>query len=379
MNFLAVAAKFAVATLATYLERMSAQPHRTSPYSEELRWRVIYQFYGLSLGYRQIASNLNIDTSTVCRVIQRFEETGDVKKKTYPQGHNHHLKKLTKYDETFILELVAEKPGMYLKELQTEVHELTGTDISITTICNFMHRSGLTHRKLNRVAGQRNDILRSQFMFDTSIFPAEMLVFLDESGTDRRDTLRKYGYSLRGQPARALSMLPRGVHLSAIAAMCSEGVLACKIVEGGVNGQTFDTFLSMDLSSKLNPFDGINARSVVVMDNASIHHVDQVVKFLEDLGVLVCFLPPYSPDMNPIEELFSKVKYVMKANEFDLEGQDLETCILSGFASVTADDCKKWIQHSGYLFLIDELPCIPFFNDLTTMTSHSLQGNLCSI
>ena len=66
---------------------------------------------------------------------------------------------------------------------------MTGTDISTSTICNFLHKSGFTHRKLNRIAGQRNDLLRSQFMFDISIFPSEMLVFLDESGTDRRDAL----------------------------------------------------------------------------------------------------------------------------------------------------------------------------------------------
>lgn len=177
-------------------------------------------------------------------------------------------------------------------------------------------------------------------MFDMSIFPAEMLVFLDESGCDRRDALRRYGYSLRGLPAKTLSMFPRGKHFSAIAAMCTEGVLACKIVEGGVNARTLETFLSMELSPWLLPFNGINPRSVVVMDNASIHHVDEVIQFLEDLGVLVYFVPPYSPDFNPIEELFSKVKYVMRASEFDLEGQDLKTCIFSGFCSITSDDCR---------------------------------------
>ena len=54
------------------------------------------------------------------------------------------------------------------------------------------------------------------------------------------------------------------------------------------------------------------------------------------------FLPPYSPDFNPIEELFSKVKYVMKANEVYMEDHDLETL-------VTSDNCKNWIEHSGYL------------------------------
>ena len=59
----------------------SAQPQRTSPYTDELHWRMVYQCYGLNLTYRQTAKNLNVDVSTVCRVIDRYEETGDVGKK----------------------------------------------------------------------------------------------------------------------------------------------------------------------------------------------------------------------------------------------------------------------------------------------------------
>lgn len=326
----------------------TAQPQRTSPYSDELRWRMVYQSYGLNLSYRQIAANLNVDVSTVSRVINRYEETGDVSKKRHPHGHDHHLKRLTPTDEFLILELVAEKPGIYLRELRAEIFKNTGTQISESTICTFLRKNGFTRRKLSRVAGQRCDFLRSQFMEDLSIFSMDMFVFVDESGSDNRDALRKYGYSLRGQPAKALSLFPRGKHLSAIAAMCCDGVLGCQIREGGVNSEAFQAFLDMELASKLLPFNGINPRSIVVMDNASIHHADQLTNSLEDLGVLVYFLPPYSPDLNPIEELFSKVKSVMKANEYVLEGYDIETSILCGFSSITSVDCVNWINHSGY-------------------------------
>ena len=258
----------------------STQPQRTSPYSDELRWRMVYQCYGLKLTYRQIAKNLNVDVSTVCRVINRYEESGDVSKRRHPQGHDHHLKRLTPIDEFLILELVAEKPGIYLRELQAEVYKNTGTQISVSSICTFLHKNGFTHRKLSRISGQRCDFLRSQFMEDLSIFPIDMLVFVDESGSDSRDALCKYGYSLRGQPAKALSLFPRGKHLSAIAAMSCDGVLGCQIREGGVNSEAFRAFLDMELTSKLLPFNGTNPRSVVIMDNASIHHADKVTNSL---------------------------------------------------------------------------------------------------
>ena len=100
-----------------------------------------------------------------------------------------------------------------------------------------------------------------------------MLVFVDESGSDSRDALHKYGYSLRGQPAKALSLFPRGKHLSAIAAMHCDGVLGCQIREGGVNSEAFRAFLDMELTSKLLPFNGTNPRSVVIMDNACIMQI----------------------------------------------------------------------------------------------------------
>ena len=79
------------------------------------------------LTYREIARNLNVDAATVCRVAKLFEETGTVNKRSHPHGYDHHLKQLTKCDEYFIAELVVEKPGIYLRELQPEVHKLTGT------------------------------------------------------------------------------------------------------------------------------------------------------------------------------------------------------------------------------------------------------------
>lgn len=71
------------------------------------------------------------------------------------------------------------------------------------------------------------------------------------------------------------------------------------------------------------PFNGTNPHSVIVLDNASIHHVDEVVELLDSLGALVLFLPPYSPDYNPIEEAFSKVKSLIRDYEVDAEMQTM--------------------------------------------------------
>ena len=113
-------------------------------------------------------------------------------------------------------------------------------------------------------------------------------------------------------------------------------------------------FMSVErcLLPYLMPFNCTNPRSVVVMDNASIHHVDKVVALIEEVGAMVIYLPPYSPDVMPIEECFSKVKAYLRANDpllHILDDSEIEDAILSAFARVTPSDCYGWVKHCGYI------------------------------
>ena len=149
--------------------------------------------------------------------------------------------------------------------------------------------------------------------------------------------MRRYAYSFIRKPATAQRWLVRGERLSTIAMMSTAGVLDCKIVTGSVNGDVFYEFVESCLLPHLMPFNGINPHSVVVLDNASIHHVEGIMSMVEEVGALVLFLPPYSPDYNPIEELFSKVKCTIK--QYEMDEMDLEEIILAAYASVTEEDC----------------------------------------
>ena len=127
-------------------------------------------------------------------------------------------------------------------------------------------------------------------------FPREMFVFVDKTGSDARNYIRKFGYSLRGLHVRAESHcnLSRGQRISAIAAMdCTE----LKLIEGTVDSDLFFDFIRGYLLPQLQPFDGRNPHSVVILDNCSIHHVESIHEFFEASGVLLLFLPPYSPDL----------------------------------------------------------------------------------
>ena len=112
-----------------------------------------------------------------------------------------------------------------------------------------------------------------------------------------------------------------------------------------IYGDTFYDFVQEHLLPHLLPFDGVNPHSVVVMDNCSIHHIQEAVSMIEEVGAIVQFLPPYSPDLNPIEEAFSKVKSELKKLISSMEVRDIEIITLAAFASITKQDCQGWISH----------------------------------
>ena len=119
--------------------------------------------------------------------------------------------------------------------------------------------------------------------------------------------------------------------ISASACISLHGLLDVKTVRGASNGDTFYDFVQENLLPHLMPFDGINPHSVV-----------------EGIGILVHFLPPYSPDFNPNEEAFSKVKSDLQSQLLENNGTtDVETQLLTSFISISPQDCHGWIVHPG--------------------------------
>lgn len=107
----------------------------------------------------------------------------------------------------------------------------------------------------------------------------------------------------------------------------------CQVVYGTVDGEVYYDFVLNWLLPPLMPFSGVDLHSVVVLDNASIHHIEGILSEVEEVGALVVYLPPCSPDYNPIEELFSKLKATIKQYETEAKMQEmgLHEIVLSAF------------------------------------------------
>ena len=132
-----------------------------------------------------------------------------------------------------------------------------------------------------------------------------MLDFVDEIDCNMHDALCRYDYTLQGKQAVCDRVLVKGKRYNAIGAMCMNSVLDVYIKERTVDGEEFRYFIKLCLPPQELPFNGSTPRSVVVLNNVSIHHIQHATSFIE-MGALVVLLPPYSPDFMQIEELFSK-------------------------------------------------------------------------
>ena len=293
-----------------------------------------------------ISQLLCVSERSVRRYLKLFEQTGDVEPKT--QRHGPQLL-LGDFEQLTLLRLILEHTGIYLHELQDKLCDMFGVTVSVSTICRTLRIMGCSRRVIRHVAIQRSDELRARFMADISIYDPAMIIWIDESGCDRRNNMRKFAYTIRGIPPVDHRLLVRGTRYSAITAISIKGVQDVVLVEGSVNGQVFTNFVKDSLIPILQPFNCTNPNSIVVMDNASIHHVDTVAEHILQTGALLHFLPPYSPDLNPVEQVFSKVKTIMKQNDqlFQVFSQP-KLLLTIAFDMITESDCKEYAKCCGY-------------------------------
>ena len=325
----------------------SAEPGRKAPYAADLRWRIIWQRIGMELSYRRIAANLNVALGTVYRINRHFVETGDVMPRKVPQRTN--LRSLSHSDELFIIGLIIESPSHYLSEICHALEEVCGKPVSPATVCKVIHKHGFTRKKLQHVAKQRSLQYRGEYMAEIQMYNRESFVFIDETGCSSKDHTRKFGYAMRGESAVEHRWFHRGTRVSAIAAMTTTGILAVELRKGSVNGDHFFDYVRGSLIPEMLPFDGRNPKSIAVMDNCSIHHVQPVKQLFKEAGILQLFLPPYSPDCMPIEETFSYIKYYLKDHDELWQAMtDPTVLVQAAFDSVNSTQCKGWISDCGY-------------------------------
>ncbi len=190
-------------------------------------------------------------------------------------------------------------------------------------------------------ASERDELLRAAWRaLVAGRIDARRLVFVDEMGSNT-SLAPLYAWSRRGE--RAFAKVPRnwGANVTLLASMSAEGMGRCLAVEGSTTRGVFETYLQRVLAPSLSP------GQVVVMDNLSAHKGGRVREIVEGRGCELLYLPPYSPDLNPIEGAFAKIKGRLRA----VAARSREALIEAMGAALdatTASDAHGFLRHCGY-------------------------------
>ena len=165
-------------------------------------------------------------------------------------------------------------------------------------------------------------------------------MFLDESGVTTEMT-RRYGWAPR--PERVSEAVPAGHWrtLTVLAALTSKAVLASLTIESPSDGDVFLAFVEQVLAPRLEP------GHVVILDNLSAHKVAGVRQLIEDRGAQLLYLPPYSPDFNPIEQTWSQLKQQLRGVKARVLEQ-LEPAIADALSALTAHHARAFFRQCGY-------------------------------
>jgi transposase len=190
-------------------------------------------------------------------------------------------------------------------------------------------------------ASERDEFLRAAWraLVAQGIY-AERLVFVDEMGSNI-SLAPVYAWSKRGE--RAFVSVPRnwGKNVTLLASMSLEGMGPCLAVEGSTTRGVFEAYLEHVLAPTLR------AGQVVVMDNLTAHKGERVRELIEGRGCELLYLPPYSPDFNPIEEAFAKLKALLRKAEARSREVLLEA-MGRALEMLTARDARSFFEHRGY-------------------------------
>ena len=249
---------------------------------------------------------------------------------------------------SFFVELIGQDLDITLVTLvELRAALLAAHDMRCSTsgIDGLLRRHGYIYKK-DLIAGERSKPEVRKARHDRSRRQKAMrrqprqLIFLDETGTDTGMT-REYGRSLRGERLKGSAPFRRWGNRTLIAGLSCDGIVAPRVISGAMDRDTFDSCIEKVPIPELDP------GSVVILDNLATHNSDTATRMLEAHGCCFLFLPACSPDLNPIEMAFPKLKAHLRrigARTFDQLIEAIgEICDL-----FTPDECRNFFHAAGY-------------------------------
>jgi transposase len=242
-----------------------------------------------------------------------------------------------------------EKPGLYQEEMAVFLWDEFNVLVSTFSISRSLKAAGWLKKAARQIAKEQNAELRDFYLYNLTQFHSYHLVFIDESGCDKRIGFRRTGWSPHGVAPVQVAKFHRDQRYQILPAYTQNGVLFSRVFQGSTDSEVFEDYIE-----QLLPHCGRwpEPESVLVMDNASFHRTEGVEEMCYEAGVKLLYLPPYSPDLNPIEEFFAELKAFIKKSWHAFEdapeqGFDmfLEWCV--DVVGGKQDSARGHFRHAG--------------------------------
>ncbi|WP_343864350.1 IS630 family transposase [Caenispirillum bisanense] len=313
-------------------------------YSLDLRERVV-EFVRCGHSRKAAARHFGVSASFSIKLLQRVEREGSCAPK--PQGRPAGSGKLGPH-AAFLIAAVEAKPDITMPELAALLERERGVSAAPCSLSQFLCKHGFTYKKtLLASEAARATVSHERHIWTTRRQPRmrlepDRLVFVDETSITTR-MVRLRGRSLRGTRLRAEAPFGRWGTQTFIAALRLHGLTAPWVVDKAIDRHLFDVWVETQLAPSLS------AGDVVILDNLAVHKSARAADCLRSRGAWFLFLPPYSPDLNPIEMAFAKIKAHLRAaaaRTFD----GLSAALGSICDLFDPDECWNYLRHSGYAY-----------------------------
>ncbi|KAH5617615.1 hypothetical protein HBI23_252380 [Parastagonospora nodorum] len=258
------------------------------------------------LNATQMATKAGCSKRTIQRLQQNVHCYNDTKAPSTRVGRR---RSMTPHVLDALCKKLLAEPGLYQDEMARFVHNEFGIEVSQASVSRALASIEWSKKTTRQVAREQNADLQSYYFHKVSQFRSYQLVFIDESGCDKRIGTRRTGWSPIGTTPVQVTRFHRDRRHQILGAYTQDGVLLSRVYQGGTDSVLFDDFIAQLLQ---HCDTGSDKHSVLVMDNASFHRSDRLRQMCEEAGVTLLYLSPYSPRFNPIEEFFAELKAFIK-------------------------------------------------------------------
>ncbi|XP_039452320.1 uncharacterized protein LOC120431249 [Culex pipiens pallens] len=306
----------------------------------------MYGYYCLKLSKVELAKIYGKHPTTISNWIQRYDEN-----QIYTRKERERTSlKFTAEERAWIVQLYQSCPVLLLDEAKLRFEHRFNKPISVSSVHRILHMAGFTWKVIERRAVQLriSDVYRYSNDLSLTLWDYHNLVFIDEVSVDNKGILRSKGYSPSGERIIWKGEFVRKPRVSLLSFIGYNGLLETFSVEGTFTRSSFfECVRNFATSGKVMQHPGVN--SVWILDGAKIHCHHGIVEYLRSMGIIVIFLPAYSPFYNPIELVFGYLKRYLKRTYVENCKTDLVVVVARALKAFRNRNCINMFRKCGYL------------------------------